>query len=39
MPRPASRTFAFEPERIETMHKAFDAVCAELELSKGTEFK
>jgi hypothetical protein len=36
MPRPASRTFAFEPERIETMHKAFDAVCAKLELSTGT---
>jgi hypothetical protein len=36
MPRPASRTFAFEPERIEAMHKAFDAVCAKLELSTGT---
>jgi hypothetical protein len=36
MPRPASRTFAFEPEHIQAMHKAFDAVCAKLELSTGT---
>ena len=36
MPRPASRTFAFEPEHIEAMHKAFDAACAKLELSTGT---
>jgi hypothetical protein len=36
MPRPASPTFAFEPERIEAMHKAFDVVCGKLELSVGT---
>jgi hypothetical protein len=31
MPRPASRTVAFEPEHIQAMHKAFAAVCARLE--------
>src|ERR1700760_336479 len=36
MPRTASGTFAFEPEHIHAMHKAFDAVCARLELSTGT---
>jgi hypothetical protein len=36
MPRPASRTFAFEHERIEAMRKAFDDTCARLELSIGT---
>jgi hypothetical protein len=36
MPRPASRTFAFEPEHIEAMRKAFDVACARLELSIGT---
>ena len=35
MPRPASRTFAFEPEHIQAMQRAFDAVCARLELSTG----
>jgi hypothetical protein len=30
MPRPASRTFAFELEHIEAMYKAFDAACARL---------
>jgi hypothetical protein len=36
MPRPASRTFAFEPEHIQAMHKAFEAVCARLRLSVGS---
>ena len=36
MPRPASRTFAFEPEHIEAMRQAFDVACARLELSIGT---
>jgi hypothetical protein len=35
MPRPASRSFAFEPEQIRAMHRAFEAVCAELQLSIG----
>jgi hypothetical protein len=29
----SSRTFAFEPEHIQAMYKAFDAVCARLQLS------
>jgi hypothetical protein len=33
----SSRTFAFEPEHFQTMHRAFDAVCAKLQLSTGTE--
>ena len=33
MPRPASSIFAYEPEHIQAMHRAFDAVCAKLELS------
>jgi hypothetical protein len=36
MPRPASRNFAFEPEHIQAMHRAFETVCAKLELSTGT---
>jgi hypothetical protein len=36
MPRPASRNFAFEPEQIRVMHRAFETVCAKLELSTGT---
>jgi hypothetical protein len=36
MPRPAFRAFAFEPERIESMHRAFGAVCARLQLSVGS---
>jgi hypothetical protein len=36
MPRPASRTFAFEPEHIQAMHRAFEAVCARLQLSVGS---
>ena len=35
MPRPASRSFAFEAEQIRVMHRAFEAVCAELQLSIG----
>jgi hypothetical protein len=35
MPRPASRNFGFEPEQIRAMHRAFEAVCAELQLSIG----
>ena len=37
MPKPAPHTFTFDPEHIEAMRKAFDAVCARLELSAGTE--
>ena len=33
MPRPASSISAYEPEHIQAMHRAFDAVCAKLELS------
>jgi hypothetical protein len=33
MPKSASSIFACEPEHIQAMHKAFDAVCATLELS------
>ena len=36
MPRATSRNFAFEVEHIQSMHKAFDAACARLELSTGT---
>jgi hypothetical protein len=36
MPRPASRNFAFEPEQIRVMHRAFGAVCARLQLSVGS---
>jgi hypothetical protein len=36
MPRPASRNFAFEPEQIRAMQRAFEAVCAELQLSIGS---
>jgi hypothetical protein len=32
----SSRTFAFEPEHIQAMHRDFDAVCAKLQLSTGT---
>jgi hypothetical protein len=35
MPRLVSRNFAFEPEQIHVMHRAFEAVCAELQLSIG----
>jgi hypothetical protein len=35
MPRPASRNFAFKAEQIRAMHRAFEAVCAELQLSIG----
>jgi hypothetical protein len=31
----ASRDFAFEVEQISVMHRAFEAVCAELQLSIG----
>jgi hypothetical protein len=37
MPRPASHTFAFEPEHIQAMDEAFDAVCVKLQLSMGSE--
>ena len=37
MPRPASRTVAFEPEHIQAMHWAFEAVCAKLQLSMASE--
>jgi hypothetical protein len=35
MPRAASRNFAFEVDHIQSVHKAFHAVCARLELSTG----
>jgi len=37
MPRPPHRTLTFEPNHIQAMRKAFDAVCARLELSAGRE--
>ena len=36
MPRPASLSFAFEPKHIQAMHRAFEAVCARLQLSVGS---
>jgi hypothetical protein len=39
MPRPVSRTFAFEPEHIQAMADAFDAVCVTLQLSMGSDDK
>jgi hypothetical protein len=33
MPRLASRTFAFELEHIQSMQRAFEAVCVKLQLS------
>ena len=36
MPRPASRAFVFEPEHIRAMHRAFEAVCARLQLAVGS---
>jgi hypothetical protein len=35
MPRAASGNFAFEVEQISAMHRAFEAVCAGLQLSVG----
>ena len=32
----SSRTFAFEPQHIQAMQKAFDAVCTKLQLPTGT---
>jgi hypothetical protein len=32
----SSRTFAFEPEHIQAMHRAFDVACAKLQLSLGS---
>ena len=37
MPRAASGNFAFEVEQISAMHRAFEAVCAGLQLSVGLE--
>jgi hypothetical protein len=37
MPRLASRTFAFELEHIQSMQRAFEAVCVKLQLSMGSE--
>jgi hypothetical protein len=39
MPSRASRNFAFEPAHIQAMHKAFDAVCIELQLSMASDDK
>jgi hypothetical protein len=35
MERATPRTFAFEREQISAMHEAFEAACAELQLSIG----
>ena len=35
--RPASRTFAYEPEHVQAMDRAFEAVCAKLQLSAGSK--
>jgi hypothetical protein len=37
MPRPSSHNFAFEPEHVQAMHVAFEAVCDTLQLSVGSE--
>jgi hypothetical protein len=37
MIRAASLTFAFEPELFQAVHRAFEAVCAKLQLSMGSE--
>ena len=39
MPRPSSHNFAFEPEHVQAMHRAFEAVCVTLQLSMGSEDK
>jgi len=39
MPRPSSHNFAFEPEHIQAMHWAFEAVCVTLQLSMGSDDK
>jgi len=39
MIRPASRTFAFEPEHVQAMHRAFEAVCVTLQLSMTADDK
>jgi hypothetical protein len=33
MPSPTSHNFAFEPEHVQAMHRAFEAVCVTLQLS------
>jgi hypothetical protein len=38
MPRP-SHNFAFEPEHIQAMHSAFEAVCGTLHLSMASNDK
>jgi transposase len=35
--RPAPRTFAFDPEHVQAMHRAFEAVCVKLRLSTSVE--
>jgi hypothetical protein len=37
MIRPASHTFAFAPEHVQAMQSAYEAVCAKLQLSMGSE--
>jgi len=37
MIRPASRTFAYEPEHVQAMDSAFEAVCAKLQLCAGSK--
>jgi hypothetical protein len=39
MIRPASRTFAFELEHVQAMHRAFEAVCVTLQLSMASDDK
>ena len=39
MPSLASCTFAFEPEHVQAMHRAFEAVCSRLQLSVASDDK
>jgi hypothetical protein len=39
MIKPASRTFAFEPEHVQAMHRAFETVCVTLQLSLASDDK
>jgi hypothetical protein len=39
MARPSSHNFAFEPEHIQAMRWAFEAVCGTLQLSMGSDDK
>jgi hypothetical protein len=39
MPSLASRTFVFEPEHVQAMQRAFEAVCGRLQLSVASDDK